>query len=273
MEAPQELPEVSLPSEARRGPQTPVFRPNQGTPNPPENAVPLSEFPRGTDANSATPEKTEKNAPAAASPEVETSAQLPKRRAPTGMKLKPALKSPEVRQRQLEQLATKFLQETQKIAVCRVGYARRWTPPGTREPLEMDCSNTARYLYQQVARTDIGRTASDQFFELRQRRKAWAVPLDRSGRPDKTYIRDALVPGDLLFWENTYRPQRNPPITHVMIYVGKYGGKWTMVGSQSSRRGGPNIYEFDPWEPSGGYSYKGKRIEGRFVAYGRPLNL
>ncbi|MDD4933338.1 MAG: hypothetical protein PHO89_07745 [Methylacidiphilaceae bacterium] len=37
-------------------------------------------------------------------------------------------------------------------------------------------------------------------------------------------------------WENPYRPERDPPITHVMIFLERTTrGRWLMVGSEPNR--------------------------------------
>lgn len=79
---------------------------------------------------------------------------------------------------------------------------------------------------------------------------------------------DDLKPGDLLFWEGTYETaKRDPPISHVMLFLGtlKEDGKGVVFGASSGRR------------------YRGKKIHGvsvfdwrlpsassksKFVAYG-----
>ena len=146
----------------------------------------------------------------------------------------------------------------------------------------MDCSNTARYLYRVTAGIELPRTASDQYYYLHLQGKAWDVPLNSYGFVDTIYLRDHLKPGDLLFWENTYRPERQPPITHVMVYLGVNDkGQWIMAGSQSSRggehnraNGGPDIYVFRPSQPCGGYTTWMGLVhhKGRFCAFGRPLD-
>jgi cell wall-associated NlpC family hydrolase len=136
----------------------------------------------------------------------------------------------------------------------------------------MDCSNTSRYLYRTVAGVDIGRTASDQYYFLRLKNRAWDVPTGWDHLPKIDYLRKHLAPGDLLFWENTYKPVRSPDITHVMVFLGQdSNGRWLMAGSQESA--GVSIYRFDPQAPKGGYSawFGLVHHEGRFVAYGRPL--
>jgi cell wall-associated NlpC family hydrolase len=128
----------------------------------------------------------------------------------------------------------------------------------------MDCSNTSRWLYQEVKALDLPRTASDQYEWLRQRRRLWKA------RPDPCSLRKKLQPGDLLFWENTCKPPRRPPITHVMVYLGTdASGRMLMAGSQGSS--GPDIYDFDPGKRMGGYRFfLFFRRDGKFVAYGRP---
>ena len=44
-------------------------------------------------------------------------------------------------------------------------------------------------------------------------------------------------PGDLLFWTGTYSVERDPPVTHTMIYLGeeKKSGKPIMVGASDGR--------------------------------------
>ncbi len=161
-----------------------------------------------------------------------------------------------------------FLSAARSLAAQRIRYEGRWTPPGEREPWVMDCSNTSRYLYRAVAGIDIGRTASDQYYFLRQRNRAWDVRP-----PSIEFLKRHLQPGDLLFWENTYRPVRDPDITHVMIFLGAdEDGRWQMAGSQEAD--GVSIYRFDPLAPKGGYSswFGLVHHQGRFVAYGRPLD-
>lgn len=149
----------------------------------------------------------------------------------------------------------------------RLAYGQAWVPPGESTAWVMDCSNTARYTYRALIGMEIGRTASEQYVNLTEQRRIYKV----GGNPSK--ILNRLRPGDLLFWENTYKPVRKPPITHVMVYLGKdRQGRSMMFGSQSRRSGGPGIYPFDPAKHSGGFSSWLGIVshKGKFVAYGRP---
>ncbi len=176
---------------------------------------------------------------------------------------------------------TRFTQQARLLGDKGINYSQSWRPPGESRSWVMDCSNTSRYLYRTTAGITLPRTASDQYYYLHLQNKAWDVPQASNGFADCNYLRKNLKGGDLLFWEYTYRPERQPPITHVMIYLGTNAkGEWIMAGSQSTkggehgrRRGGPDIYVFDPTKPSGGYtSWMGLvRHKGRFCAYGRPL--
>ncbi len=143
-------------------------------------------------------------------------------------------------------------------------YNGRWTPPGESSAWVMDCSNTARWLQREVRGVDLPRTASDQYEYLRKRRQLWRAGTD----PRK--LRKKLEVGDLLFWENTYKPVRKPAITHVMTYLGTdASGQMKMAGSQGSK--GVNVYNFSPEQKMGGYRFfLFFRRDGKFVAYGRP---
>jgi cell wall-associated NlpC family hydrolase len=174
----------------------------------------------------------------------------------------------------------RFLSETKNLAGHGIPYDGSWRPDGESRSWEMDCSNTTRYLYQVTAGISLPRTASDQYYYLHLQDKAWDVPMNSSGFADCNFLRSNLKPGDLLFWQNTYRPERQPPITHVMIFLGTDAkGRWLMAGSQGShgfynrRRSGPDVYVFDPTHYVGGYTtWLGLvRHRGQFVAYGRPL--
>ncbi len=175
----------------------------------------------------------------------------------------------------------KFLQTARALGDRGIDYDDDWRPPGERSSWTMDCSNTTRWLYKSVAGINLPRTASDQYYYLHLQGKAWDVPTTNGGLPDVTYLQRNLKPGDLLFWENTYRPERQPPITHVMVFLGtNERGQWIMAGSQSSRggehnrsNGGPDVYVFRPSQPCGGYStwFGMNRHVGRFCAFGRPL--
>jgi len=175
----------------------------------------------------------------------------------------------------------RFLEETRNLASRGIAYDESWRPEGEARSWEMDCSNTSRYLYQVTAGIQLPRTASDQYYYLHLQDKAWDVPTVANGFADCNFLRANLKPGDLLFWENTYRPDRQPPITHVMIFLGTNAkGQWIMAGSQSGhggefnpRRSGPDVYVFDPTRPTGGYTTWLGLVHhrGRFCAYGRPL--
>ncbi|MCE0499205.1 MAG: LysM peptidoglycan-binding domain-containing protein [Methylacidiphilales bacterium] len=177
--------------------------------------------------------------------------------------------------------ADRFKIEAENLANRDIDYNEEWRPPGESQAWVMDCSNTSRYLYKVTTGIQLPRTASDQYYYLHQQNKAWDVPQAADGFADCNYLRENLKPGDLLFWENTYRPDRQPPITHVMIFLGtNEKGQWIMAGSQTSRgglhnrrHGGPDIYVFDPTKPCGGYStwFGIVHHQGRFCAYGRPL--
>jgi LysM repeat protein len=176
---------------------------------------------------------------------------------------------------------TRFTQEARDLGDRGLEYDEDWRPPGEAHSWSMDCSNTSRYLYRVVTGIQLPRTASDQYYYLHLQNKAWDVPQMANGFADCNYLRRNLKAGDLLFWENTYRPDRQPPITHVMIFLGTNArGEWTMAGSQSTRggehnrrHGGPDIYVFNPERPCGGYSTWLGLVhhQGRFCAFGRPL--
>jgi len=182
----------------------------------------------------------------------------------------------------LEQVALqkKFVEETRQLALSGVGYDSSWRPPGEESEWDMDCSNTTRYLYRKVAGIGIERTASDQYYDLQQKGMAWEVPRDGQGEPDSAALFAKLQIGDLLFWQNTYKPERDPPITHVMIYLGQNKeGKYLMAGSQMGggffnvSGSGPDIYLFNPLKKVGGYStnFGFTHVRGSFIAFGRPL--
>jgi cell wall-associated NlpC family hydrolase len=128
----------------------------------------------------------------------------------------------------------------------------------------MDCSNATRWIYQQVYGRQLPRTASAQYEYFLKRGEF------RRTRPNAQKLRQVLRPGDLLFWEHTYRPKRKPPVTHVMTYLGHDpAGRMLMVGAQSSR--GLDIYHFDPEVSLGGYRwFLWFRRESRFIGYARP---
>jgi cell wall-associated NlpC family hydrolase len=175
----------------------------------------------------------------------------------------------------------RFLQEARALGDEGIEYDEDWRPPGESRAWTMDCSNTTRYLYKVTTGIQLPRTASDQYYYLHLQGKAWEVPEASDGWADGNFLRRNLKPGDLLFWENTYRPERQPPITHVMVFLGTNDrGQWIMAGSQTSRggehnrrNGGPDIYVFRPSQPCGGYTTWLGLVhhQGRFCAFGRPL--
>jgi cell wall-associated NlpC family hydrolase len=176
---------------------------------------------------------------------------------------------------------SKLVETCRWLGTQRISYNQTWTPPGRSQPWgAMDCSNTTRYIFHAAFGIKIPRTASDQYYELLQKGRITPAPR----RPDGSVDTDALVKnlrsGDLLFWEWTYNIKRRPPITHVMVYLGRTAdGTPKMAGSSSSGRGertyngGVDVYVFNPNAPSGGVRniFGGYSRVGRFVATGRVL--
>ncbi len=112
----------------------------------------------------------------------------------------------------------------------------------------MDCSGTIFYLLKQQGFTDVPRQASEQYEWVRQKSHFYAV---LSKKQDNAELRE-MRPGDLLFWTGTYRVDRDPPVTHTMIYLGrrKKDGARLMFGSSDGRpyngerRNGVSVFDF-----------------------------
>lgn len=159
-----------------------------------------------------------------------------------------------------------------------IAYQENWKPAHEDKAWMMDCSNTVRYLYKAVFGLDIPRVASSQYAELKKLGLITYAPRRTDGSVDQEALVSQLRSGDLLFWEWTYDIQRTPPITHVMIYLGRTAdGTAKMVGSASRSRGevtdsgGVDVFTFNANSPMGGVrDFWGKMIrKGRFVGYGR----
>jgi cell wall-associated NlpC family hydrolase len=134
----------------------------------------------------------------------------------------------------------------------------------------MDCSGFIYYVLQQNGLPDVPRDSSQQYVWVRKAGNFNAV----LSRHEDSFEFDALKPGDLLFWRGTYNIDRDPPITHAMIYLGreKRTKKRVMVGSSDGRtyegkqRWGVSVFDFKlPPPPSSGDA----KISPVFVGYGR----
>lgn len=151
-----------------------------------------------------------------------------------------------------------------------LGYGAAFVPPGENAAWRMDCSNAARYLVRQTRGVELPRTASEQYKYVRAQGRLKRAGGLFGGVPDSAWWGRHLRPGDLLFWEHTYKPQRKPPVTHVMVYLGRgEHGELLMAGAQNSR--GVGIYKLQPRVPYGGHGgFLGLfKKKGKLVAYGR----
>jgi len=134
----------------------------------------------------------------------------------------------------------------------------------------MDCSGFIYYLLNQNGLKDVPRDSSQQYIWVRKAGNFNAV----LSRKEDSFELDALKPGDLLFWRGTYNIDRDPPITHTMIYLGreKRTNKRVMIGSSDGRtydgkqRWGVSVFDFKmPPPPNSGDA----KISPVFVGYGR----
>ena len=134
----------------------------------------------------------------------------------------------------------------------------------------MDCSGFVYYVLQQNGFPDVPRDSSQQYVWVR---KAGDFNAVLSRKEDSFELND-LKPGDLLFWRGTYNIDRDPPITHTMIYLGreKRTKKRVMIGSSDGRtydgkqRWGVSVFDFKlPPPPKSGDA----KMTPVFVGYGR----
>lgn len=108
----------------------------------------------------------------------------------------------------------------------------------------MDCSGAVQHTLQTIGLEKVPRS-SYTFYQ-------WVEKEDGLVEtPGVTTVKDpafeSLRPGDLLFWKGTYETgKRDPPISHVMIYMGtlKQDGRGVVFGASDGRR------------------FRGKRING-----------
>ncbi len=141
---------------------------------------------------------------------------------------------------------------------------------GSADPANggMDCSGFVYYVLKQYGVADVPRDSSQQYVWLRKAGKFRAV----NSRQDDTFELNEMTPGDVLFWTGTYSIERDPPITHAMIYLGREKGtnKRIMVGASDGRsyngeaRFGVSVFDFKMSDPP---RDKDAKLTPRFIGY------
>ncbi len=134
----------------------------------------------------------------------------------------------------------------------------------------LDCSGFIYYVLRENGVKDVPRDASGQYVWVRKAgnfRAVLSTDLD-------SFELDELKPGDLLFWTGTYDVEKDPPVTHTMIYLGtkKEDGKPVMLGASDGRsfegksRYGVSVFDF---KTSSAKSATSSGRHPRFVGYAR----
>ena len=145
----------------------------------------------------------------------------------------------------LKPIAQKFVKAVLHLTKCQLTYRF-----GSSDPKNggMDCSGTIHFLLRYMGLKEPPRDASSIYL--------WAQAHGtlrelRTSDPNDPRMRD-IRPGDLLFWEGTYDVGRNPPISHVMVYLGreKTTHSPVMAGASDGRkyrgikRNGVSVFDF-----------------------------
>jgi len=143
---------------------------------------------------------------------------------------------------------------------------------GSADPTNggMDCSGFVYYVLRKNGFPDVPRDSSQQYVWVRKAGNFNAV----LSRREDSFELDALKPGDLLFWRGTYNIDRDPPVTHTMIYLGreKRTKKRVMLGASDGRTYdgkqifGVSVFDFKLPAPSQSGDAK---LSPMFVGYGR----
>ena len=150
---------------------------------------------------------------------------------------------------------------------------------GSADPTSggMDCSGTIFYLLEKEGLKNVPRDSSEMYEWVWKSGHFRAVV---SSSPD-TFEFAELKPGDLLFWTGTYQIQRDPPVTHVMIYLGtnRLTGKRVMVGASDGRtfngvpQNGVSVFDFKLPGGRGNRTGVSSEAGSHFIGYGPIPNL
>ena len=232
-----------------------------GSPSP--SAAPSA---KGKKKSSPTPEPSETPSPTETpSPSSTPTATLEKtkRGAPNATLLPEAISGFENYPPKVQRLLTSALELTTRNLDYEYGSAN----PANGG---MDCSGFVYFVLKQNGIDDVPRDSSEQYIWLRRTGKFEPVVSQK----EDSFEFDNLKPGDLLFWTGTYSIQRDPPITHAMIYLGreKKTGMRVMVGAsdgrtyQSQQRFGVSVFDFKMPRADKGEIENGK-TRPRFVGY------
>ncbi len=162
---------------------------------------------------------------------------------------------------------SKLLDDALELTKRNLGYTYGSADP---ERGGMDCSGFIYYVLRENGVEDVPRDASEQYVWVRKAGNFRAV----LSRNIDSFELDELKPGDLLFWAGTYNIERDPPVTHTMIYLGKEKktGKPIMVGASDGRtyegekQFGVSVFDFKTAPASTG-SLSERRPQ--FVGYGK----
>jgi cell wall-associated NlpC family hydrolase len=103
------------------------------------------------------------------------------------------------------------------IALSKQGLTYKY---GSDDPANggMDCSGSVAYLLRQQGFKDVPRDSSGLYTWARKNGQFFAVVSKKAGG----FEFDDLQPGDLMFWSGTYSIDRDPPITHTMVFLGEH---------------------------------------------------
>ena len=224
--------------------------------------------PTPSSSPTVTPEETPSPSPAETPPPSATPSQgmhpTPEKRAWPNVSLSPdEIAGYETYPPKVRQIVDAGLQLTKQ----NLGYSY-----GSADPKNggMDCSGFLYYVLQQNGFSDVPRDSSQQYVWVRKAGNFNAV----LSRHEDSFEFDALKPGDLLFWRGTYNIDRDPPVTHTMIYLGreKRTKKRVMIGASDGRTYngkqifGVSVFDFKmPPPPTSGDA----KISPVFVGYGR----
>ncbi len=229
------------------------------TPTPaPHRKKKMSLSPQPFETPLATPSETPSPSP---TPEPSSSPGQKRRGAPNATLLPNEIKGFENYPLKVQKLLTVALELTTRNLDYKYG---------SDDPVSggMDCSGFVYYVLKQSEFADVPRDSSQQYVWLR--RVGTFEPV--ISRRDNSFELENLRPGDLLFWTGTYAIDRDPPITHAMIYLGreKKTGKRVMVGASDGRvyqgesRFGVSVFDFTIPRPDKNGNGK---LQPQFVGY------